>query len=356
MAHENRCASLRLQIYMKAVLIHRPSVLEIAEIPVPVCAADQVVVRTAFCGLCGTDLEILHGALPEGHVRYPVVPGHEWTGVVEDVGSTVQNLRKGDRVSVEGYLPCGHCSACQAGEVNRCQAHEQIGMTHNGGLAEFVVAPAESCHIVPDQIGLDEALMVEPASTVVRGIERAKPEKRIRVAIIGCGTIGLVAARVIQLYEPERVLGIDLFVGQASLARQAGMDEFTVEQNPEILAKMSGQQGWDLVINCAQGLKPMMLALDIVRSGGCVVFIGGVAASETLSIPANLIQMKDLHVEGIFGYTTASWKKTLELVASGRLKLGDLITHRKQITEIESALKLVQTRTEAIGKITIQFS
>ncbi len=340
---------------MKAILIQQPPVFELVDLPRPVCGENEVLVRTAYCGLCGTDLEILYGSLPDPHVRYPVVPGHEWTGVVEETGINVHRIKKGDRVSVEGYLPCGNCEACLMEEANRCRAHEQIGMTHHGGLAEFVVAPEKSCHVVPDAIGLDEALMVEPASTVVRGVERARLDAGARIAIIGCGTIGLIASRVVSLHSPERVLGVDLSTEQKSLALQAGMTGFTTTQDVGELIAESGQSGWDLVITCAQGLKPILLSLEIVRPGGCVVLIGGVAESEVLSIPANLIQMKDLQVEGIFGYTTASWKKTLELVGSGQLKLGDLITHRKPITEFRNALKLVESRHEAIGKIAIQF-
>src|SRR5438445_13269431 len=112
--------------------------------------------------------------MPPCYARYPLVPGHEWTGVVEELGAGVTGCRVGDRVSVEGYLPCGQCIACRRSEFNLCSAHQQIGMTHNGGFAEFVMAPARSCHLVPGHIGLDAALMVEPASTVVRGIERAR--------------------------------------------------------------------------------------------------------------------------------------------------------------------------------------
>src|SRR5215472_18690077 len=140
---------------MKAIQILKPPDFALVDLPEPACGPGQVVVRTAFCGLCGTDLEILHGRMRPGFARYPVVPGHEWTGVVEQIGSGVANCRIGDRVSVEGYLPCGRCAACRAAEYNHCEAHEQIGMTHNGGFAEFVAAPAQSCHAVPDHIGLD---------------------------------------------------------------------------------------------------------------------------------------------------------------------------------------------------------
>jgi L-iditol 2-dehydrogenase len=340
---------------MKAILIPHPARFEFTTVDDPECGPNEVVVRTAYCGLCGTDLEILRGSMPEGFARYPVVPGHEWTGVVEEVGPNVVGLRSGDRVSVEGYLPCGKCARCRTGSNNLCVKHEQIGMTHNGGLAEFVVAPARSCHLVAEHVGLDEALMVEPASTVVRGIERANPPAGCRAAVIGCGPIGLIAARVITNYLPAALLGVDLASAQASMAARAGFTQFTNSQDAKELKERSGSDGWDLVVNCALGAKPIGLAFQIVRAGGTVVVIGGAPHAQQLEIPANLFVTRDLHVEGLLGYTTKFWVRTLDLVAAGRLRLGDLITHRVPLNEFGRALELVESRREPTGKVAISF-
>ncbi len=340
---------------MKAIQINQPPRFELVNMSDPECGEDQVIVRTAYCGLCGTDLEILRGGMPPGFVRYPLVPGHEWTGVIEEVGGSVTSCRPGDRVSVEGYLPCGRCAACQIGEFNRCEVHEQIGMTHNGGFAEFVAAPALSCHSVPDHVGLDEALMIEPAATVVRGIERARMQSGARVAIVGCGPIGLIAARVAALYDPAAVLGVDLSGMQRPIALQAGVTEFTTSNDARELRDLSGGAGWDLVVNCARGLQPLELAFQMVRSGGTVVVIGGASEEEQFQIPAHSFVLRDLHIEGILGYTTKSWVRTLELLASGKLKLGDLITHRTRLDGFAGALQSVESRSEPTGKVAVTF-
>lgn len=340
---------------MKAILITHPPHFELTSVPDPRCGPGEVVIRTAYCGICGTDLEILRGSMPEGFAQYPVVPGHEWTGVVEEVGPGVTACRAGDRVSVEGYLPCGKCSRCRAGEFNLCPGHEQIGMTRNGGLAEYVAAPARSCHIVSGQVGLDEALMVEPASTVVRGIERADPRPRSTAAVIGCGPIGLIAARVLALYEPAALLGIDLAPTQRAMAMRAGFTEFTSTPDSRELREQSGSDGWDVVVVCAAGAKPLEMAIQIVRTGGAIVAIGGSPDSHKLQIPANLFVTRDLHIEGILGYTTRSWVRTLEWLTSGKLQLGDLITHRTTIQQFDQALALVESRSEPIGKVAVSF-
>jgi len=340
---------------MKAILITEPQHFELTSVPDPRCGPGQVVIRTAYCGICGTDLEILRGSMPAGFARYPVVPGHEWTGVVEEVGSGVTTCRAGDRVSVEGYLPCGQCPRCLAGEFNLCPGHEQIGMTHNGGLAQYVAAPARSCHLVSEHVGLDEALMVEPAATVVRGIERAHPRPRSGAAVIGCGPIGLIAARVLALYDPAAMLGIDLAPTQRTMAQRAGFTEFVTGTDVRELRERSGSDGWDVVVVCAGGAKPLEMATQMVRTGGTIVAIGSSPDSHSVQIPANLFVTRDLHIEGILGYTTESWVRTLEWLTSGKLRLGDLITHRTAIHQFDHALALVESRSEPIGKVAVSF-
>jgi threonine dehydrogenase-like Zn-dependent dehydrogenase len=340
---------------MKAIVVTTPPQFELQDLPEPRCRAGEVVIRTAFCGICGTDLEILRGSMPKGFARYPVVPGHEWTGVVEEVGCGVTALRRGDRVSVEGYLPCGNCAPCLEGKKNLCANHQQIGMTHNGGFAEYVAAPADSCHLVEKHVGLDEALMVEPASTVVRGIERARPVSPFKAAVIGCGPIGLIAGRVLQRYEPAALLGIDLSPLQGAIAARAGFTDFSTSADPHELIERSGSDGWDIVVNCASGGNPLELAFRIVRPGGAIVAIGSSPDACRIELPANLFITRDLHVEGILGYTTESWMRTLELVTTGQLRLGDLITHRRPLEDFDSAVRLLESRSEPMGKVAISF-
>jgi 2-desacetyl-2-hydroxyethyl bacteriochlorophyllide A dehydrogenase len=340
---------------MKAIVATTPPDFELQDVPEPECRAGEVVIRTAFCGICGTDLEILHGTMPKGFARYPVVPGHEWTGTVEEVGPHVTTLRLGDRVSVEGYLPCGTCAACREGKNNLCITHEQIGMTRNGGFAEYVAAPAVSCHPVAEHVGLEEALMVEPASTVVRGIERARPFPFLKAAVVGCGPIGLIAGRVLRIHRPSALLGIDLAPSQSAIASLAGFTDFCSSTDPTELLERSGADGWDLVVNCASGSKPLELAFQIVRPGGSIIAIGSSSDMHKLQISANLFVTRDLHVEGILGYTTQAWMRTLELVTNGQLSLGDLISHRKPLQDFGSAVELLQSRSEPMGKIVIYF-
>jgi threonine dehydrogenase-like Zn-dependent dehydrogenase len=217
------------------------------------------------------------------------------------------------------------------------------------------VAPAQSCHLVADHLGLDEALMVEPASTVVRAIGRANPRPRSRAAVIGCGPIGLIAARVLALFDPATLLGLDLASTQQAMAMRAGFGEFVTGTDVRELRERSGSDGWDIAVVCAGGAKPLEMAIQMVRTGGAIVAIGGSPDSEILKMPANLFVTRDLHIEGILGYTTESWIRTLDWLTSGKLHLGDLITHRRTIGQFDQALALVESRNEPIGKVAVTF-
>lgn len=339
---------------MKAVVVSEPMKFGVATVPQPSCGAGEVLIRTSHCGICGTDLEILRGTMPRGFVRYPLIPGHEWTGTVVETGAGVDNCKPGDRVSVEGYLTCGKCFYCRMGATNLCTTHEQMGLTHSGGFAEYVAAPGRSCHRLPDHVTLEEAVLVEPAATVVRAIGRVQFKPGYAVAVIGCGTIGEITMRVLSLYRPSSVLAIDLSEGQRSLAMRAGATLFTSTSDAKELIDLSGTEGWDVVINCAGGTGALDLALTIVRRGGNVVAIGAAHGEERLATDANLLVMKDLRIDGVCGYTTQSWVQTLELIASGKLQLRDLVTHTRPLDEFLEALRLLESRTEPVGKIVVR--
>lgn len=340
---------------MRAILVSKPTKFALAEIPRPQCGTGEVLIQTAYCGICGTDLKVIDGTMHRGYVRYPLVPGHEWTGTIIEIGHGVTNSAIGKRVTVEGYLPCGKCFFCRHGSVHLCVTHEQIGFTRQGGFAEYVVAPVQSCHPIPDHVGLDHAVLVEPAATVLRAIERSTLQPGFNAAVIGCGPVGQIAIRLLLLYAPATILAVDTSEKQRVLALRAGATVFTANVDPQDLLRIGADKGWDLVIDCAIGSKPMELALEIVRSGGQVLFVGSPHAGEHFSVPAGLFVNKDLRIDGVHGYISTSWARTLDLVASHKLKVADLITHRVTLENFEEAVELIRSRPEPLGKVILTY-
>ena len=158
---------------MKAVLIERPHHAAWVELETPTAAPGELVVRSHVAGVCRTDLEMLHGGLTDPRwVRFPLVPGHEWSGTVAELGEGVTDFSIGDRVVCEGMIPCNRCRRCKEGATQLCLNYDQIGFTRGGGYGEFVRVPRHVVHRLPDDVSFATGALVEPAACVLRGLER----------------------------------------------------------------------------------------------------------------------------------------------------------------------------------------
>ena len=187
-------------------MIERPHEVVYGEVEAPTCGPGDVLVRSRYAGLCRTDVEVLEGALDRRWVRYPCIPGHEWSGVVEAVGEGVTGLEAGDRVVCEGFCYCGVCRRCRAGDTHLCETYDQLGFTRGGGYGELVVAPRRVVHRLPGNVELDAAVLVEPASVVLQGLSRARPEAGETIGVIGVGTLGALALVLARLFAPATLV------------------------------------------------------------------------------------------------------------------------------------------------------
>ena len=213
----------------RALVVDRPGEIALVERAELEPGPGEVVLRPAFCGVCGTDLELLDGDLDPAYVRYPVTIGHEWSGVVEAVGPGVEGVEAGDRCVAEGIVPCGDCSNCRAGATNTCDVYDEIGFTREGGASDQVLVPARLVHRLADEVALEGAALVEPSSVVLRALQKANPLAGARVVVIGDGTIALLAAHLIGLWSPAEVVVVGRRSDQAELAVQSGATRFTVD-------------------------------------------------------------------------------------------------------------------------------
>src|SRR5438132_1331532 len=191
----------------RALVIQEPGTIGVAERPALEPSSGEVVIRPAFCGVCRTDLELLRGEVDPAYVRYPLTLGHEWSGTVESVGAGVENVEPGDRCVAECIVPCGRCAFCQAGATNVCEVYDELGFTREGGASDQVLVPARLVHRLEPGTSLLDAALVEPASVVLRALEKAGPQSGDRVLVVGDGTIGLLAADLVGLWSPSSTRG-----------------------------------------------------------------------------------------------------------------------------------------------------
>ena len=162
---------------MKAVVVERPNEVSYREVQAPAMGADDVLVQSRAAGLCRTDIEMMTGVFTDPRwVRFPVIPGHEWAGTVVEVGANVASVAVGDRVVCEGFIVCHRCRRCRSGETHWCERIEALGFTRPGGFAELVAVPEQVVHRLPEHVSFDAGVLVEPASVVLRGLEKADPK------------------------------------------------------------------------------------------------------------------------------------------------------------------------------------
>lgn len=330
----------------RALVIEEPGTIGIRERPALEPGPGEVVIRPAFCGVCGTDLELVRGDVDPAYVRYPLTLGHEWSGTVEAVGGGVENLEPGDRCVAECIVPCGRCAFCKAGATNVCEVYEELGFTREGGASDQVLVPARLVHRLEPGTSLLDAALVEPSSVVLRALEKAVPKSGDRVLVVGDGTIGLLAAYLVDIWSPATVTMVGQRPEQARLADAVGVTRF------ETKADYSGE--FDLAIEAAGVPEAVVTAVTAVRRGGTVVLLGLPPTDRTLELPADLLVNNDLTVAASFGYTSAAWGRMVALVNAGRVQPGRIVTHRFPLEDHAQAFAALAAPEGARGKILLE--
>ncbi len=294
----------------------------------------ELLVEPDLVGLCGTDLEIIDGTLDPAYLRYPLVIGHEWTGVAAG-----DHPLAGRRVVVEGTIACGQCVRCAAGQVNLCETYDEIGFTRDGAAAGQVVVPASLAHPVDEAVTAADAVLAEPAAVVYQALTKVPVVPGSRMLVLGDGTIALLAVLLARLWSPAFVAMVGLRSSQASLAAAAGAAHFGLaDSQADDPALGAGPAGFDLVIEASGSAEAVLAAVSRVRRGGTVVLIGLPPHGETVALAVDDLVNNDLALLGSFSHTPAAWRGVLALLNSGQLKPGFLVTHRYRLADWELAV------------------
>jgi L-iditol 2-dehydrogenase len=329
----------------RALVVERPGSVALLEREELHPAPGEVLVRPAYCGLCGTDLELLAGQVDPAFVRYPLTLGHEWSGHVEAVGEGVTGIAPGQRCVAEGIIPCGVCVSCRAGATNVCEVYDEVGFTREGGAGDQILVPARVVHPLAESVALLDAAVVEPSAVVLTGLEKIRPEHGLHVVVIGDGTIALLAVLLLQLWSPAELLVAGRRVEQEQLALELGATSFTIDAPPS---------GFDLAIEAAGSTDAVAVAVGAVRRGGTVLQLGLPPAGSTLELPGDLLVNNDLTLAASFGYTSAAWARVVALLNDGTFRPGGLVTHTFRLEEFEHAFAELAEPTGRRGKIVLE--
>jgi len=329
----------------RALVVQQPGSLAVLERDELQPGPSEVVIRPAYCGLCGTDLELLAGQVDPAFVRYPLTLGHEWSGRVEAVGEGVTGLAPGQRCVAEGIIPCGLCASCLAGATNICEIYDEVGFTREGGAGDQILVPARVVHVLGESVSLLDAALVEPSAVVLTGLEKIRPVPGMRVVVIGDGTIALLAVLLMELWFPAELVVAGRRAQQEELALGLGATSFTLDAPPF---------GFDLAIEAAGSTDAVAAAVGAVRRGGTVLQLGLPPAGSMLELPGDLLVNNDLTLAASFGYTSAAWGRVVALLNDGAFHPSRLVTHTFGLEEFEHAFAELAEPTGRRGKIVLE--
>jgi len=335
---------------MKAVVKTRrgPGNVELREVDTPKIKPDEVLVEVKFTGICGTDVHIYHDL---AFYTPPVILGHEYSGVIVQKGSEVAGFDVGDRVTSPATIPCGSCFMCRTNHANRCVGEQKrILGTHkaDGTFTKYVAVPSWILHKIPEALSLEEAAVAELVACAVHAIfERVKIEPGDVVAVLGPGPMGLLALQAAKVAGASHIIvtGTNADIDRLEVAKKLGADlMINVEEEDPVKAVKKLTDGWgaDVVLEASGASAARRQAFSMVRRCGKVGLIGLTGKSTDINL--DKIVEGELDVKGSWGTVWTSWKKALNLLSSGIIKVAPLITAKLPLEKWREGFKMMEER------------
>jgi threonine dehydrogenase-like Zn-dependent dehydrogenase len=337
---------------MRALVVDRPGVSAVRQVPEPVPGPGEVLVEVAAAGICGSDLEVLDGRRPAAYVDYPVVPGHEWAGRVLALGEGVDGVAPGDPVVAEGLRSCGVCDRCAEGRTNICSAaYAETGFTLPGALAKRLVVPAGLLHRLPADRPLEAAALLEPAACVASGLlETGVPLPGSRVAVVGDGPLGLLALLLLRTASPAELVLVGARPARSAFGPRCGATRVVAATDEDTLAGLAGRL--DAVVEASNSPAGPATALDLLRRGGSALLLGISGAGRPVIDP-DTVTLNQLRVQGGFAASRNAWRWVVGLYGDGILDPAPLVTHHFPLEAVDGAFAALAAADGGAVKILV---
>lgn len=339
---------------MAALVYHGAHDLRLENVPVPQISAKEILLQVSSASICGTDLRIYHGnhrKYPEGTIR---IPGHEVVGVIANIGENVQDFQAGQRVFIAPNIGCGHCRLCIAGKNNLCPNYQAVGVTIDGGFAEYMRIPEQAIlqgNVMPISDSVDPAVaaLTEPFACVLRGQNALNIQPGNVVLVMGAGPIGIMHIKLARLRGAGRVIVSEPAEERLAQAVQTGADRAVnplKEDLNQILMEESNGAGADAIIVAAPAHQAQESALQLAAIGGRINFFGGLPKDKPhIQLDSNLVHYKELVITGTTACSTYDCWQAAEIINSGRIELSDIISRRFPLSDALEAFNVAEQRT-----------
>lgn len=341
---------------MKALVWTQVKEMTWQEIPDPVLKANEVLIRTDTVGICGSEIE---GYLGHNSLRVPpMVMGHEFGGRITAIGEGVNELKVGQKVTVNPLIYCGHCDRCLRGRYQLCEHRQIIGIHRPGAFGEYVTAPAHCVIPLPEQISMERIALAEPLACSLRAVRRALDQGHSvpNVLVFGAGGIGLLCAKAARLLGADVVGIIDTNAERLEMAEHIGFADFTVNPTIEnMLSKVSntvGHKGIDVVVDAAGYQPTRTAAISVLNAGGTLMNIGlGIDKTE---LPINVAIRNEIDIIGSYCYLPKDFLDAVNWLTKGKVT-EDGWTEVRSISEGNQAFQDLIAGKVKSGKILLKF-
>jgi L-iditol 2-dehydrogenase len=336
---------------MRALELTAPSQFRVIEKEKPVPGVGEVLVRVAFCGICGSDVHGMDNS--SGRRIPPMIMGHEASGLIEEVGEKVRGWQVGERVSFDSMVSCGECEFCERGETNLCHTREVMGVAcdefkRDGAFAEWVVVPARILERIPEGLSMEEAAFMEPLGVALHAVRLVKVKAGESALVVGAGLIGLLVIQALKVAGCGEIIAVDLDRERLKRAEELGATGSFHSQEDEILLP---EGGVDIAMEVVGAEPTLNLAIRSVRKGGRVGLVGNVVPE--VKFPLQYVVTREIALLGSCAIA-GECGQALEAIASGEIKVKPLISATIPLAEGQDYFDRLREGKEGLFKVLFQ--
>ena len=339
---------------MKVAVYYSPQDIRIEQVPIPEIGDDEILVRMKACGICGSDLMDWYLK-----TRAPLVLGHEPAGIVAKKGKKVEDFAIGERVFVHHHVACMTCHYCVNGDYTLCDTFHKTNIKP-GGFAEYFKVPALNLKLdtlrLPNKLSFEEATFIEPVGCCIRALNKCRLKQGDSIAIIGAGSTGLIHTALSKIYGSSMRIVSDLFDHRLSCAKKFGAD-ITVNPKNDDLKKIvktaTNDIGVDIVVITAPSVEAYRAGMEICRKGGKLCIFAPTSPNKSMEVSPKELFFSELQIIPSYSTSHLETRAALQLIASGKLRVKELITQRFGLEETAEAFKMALNSEESLKVIVL---
>ena len=339
---------------MKGVILKGAQQIEVKDdLPKPIIKRDEVLIKVKYCGICGSGIE----SYTTGGMYLPnIIIGHEFSGILEEVGEEVKNLKKGDRVTANPNIPCHECYWCTHYQENMCNiSNNGIGTTQNGAMADYLSIKAERVHKLPESISLQTGATVEPLANCVYAVQESGFTIGDNAAVYGAGTIGLFTIQVLKVAGANNIYVLEPVESKHQVAKKLGANNSFPPHKWKKIFRLTDKVGPEHIFDCVGVPDTFMSSMQLVKKGGRITIIG--IHVEPFQMKGFMqLMLKNITIRGTFSFNQDVFRTALKLLANKRITSNEIISKVIKINEVPEMFETLSKPAHKEIKVLVELS